>query len=219
MLSYTKATLKEKLQSWNLASAPEFVAELDDIIKRGELSLFRAIDYAPLLSSQDTATAASTSEMFKPDTLIKETALWVTVSGVRTALVKRSPSFIKYITQTPGTPKYYAERDLTRWDVAPPSLAAYLVNVDGEYAPESIVDGDDTGTTYFSTKMPDLLYIACAIEATEFLKFWTHKAALLEEFGAKVAIFRGDTPNMQKTDVEDQLGNRDQSNPVKSPGA
>jgi hypothetical protein len=218
MLSYTKATLKAALTAWNRNSAPQFEDELDDIIKRGELSLLRAIDYDPELEDNDTSTAASSEEVFKPGSLLHETELWVTVSGVRTPLRKRSRAWIKYITTTPGTPLYYCERDEERWDIAPPAADAYLVTVTGQYAPDSITDGDDDNTTYFSTTMPDLLYVACAIEACEFLKYWTHKAALLEEFGAKVAIFRGETPNQESTQAGDKLGDRQQLNPVKPPG-
>jgi hypothetical protein len=219
MLSYTKGTLKEALMLWNRNSAPQFEAELDHIIRRGELALFRAIDSAPMLDQNDTSTAALSEEVFKPSNLLRETALWVTVDGTRYPLLKRSPSWIKYVSTTPGRPRYYAERDTERWHVAPPAADAYLIEVDGEYAFESITDGNDDSTSYFSTTMPDLLYTACAIEACEFLKFWDHKDKLLLEFGAKVAIFRGDNANMEKTDAEDRLGGRDQSNPVKAPGA
>lgn len=219
MLSYTKATLKAALLSWNRNSDPEFEGELDDIIKRGELNLMRALDLAPMLSSNDTTTAATTTEVFKPLNLLRETAVWIWVDDVRVPLLKRNPSFLKFQTQTDGVPEFYAEKDTTRWDVSPPADDAYLIEVDGEYAPESLVDGNDDETSYFSTTFPDLLYVACAIEATEFLKFWTHKDALLAEFTTKVAMLRGDNANMEKTDAEDIVSDRQQQNPVKAPGA
>jgi hypothetical protein len=219
MLSYTKATLKAALTSWNRNSAPEFETELDDIIMRGELDLVRAIDYDPLIGDNDTSTAASAAEVFKPSTLLHETELWVTVDGVRTPLLKRSRAWVKMCSQTPGTPKYYCELDTERWEVGPPALDAYLITVTGQYAPDSITDGDDDTTTYFSTKMPELLYLACAIQACEFLKFWGHKQALLQEFGAKVAILRGETPNQELTQGGDNVGDRITQNPMKPPGA
>lgn len=218
MLSYTKATLKAALTSWNRNSAPEFEAELDDIIKRGELSLMRAIDFDPMISENDTATAASASEVFKPLNLISENECWITVGAVRSPLLKRSRAWIKMCSQTAGTPLYYCELDTERWEVGPPAAAAYLINVVGQYAPPSITDGDDDSTSYFSTTMPDLLYIACAIEACEFLKFWSHKDSLLQEFGGKVAIFRGETPQQELTTAGDTLGERQQLNPAKPPG-
>lgn len=219
MLSYTKATLKEKLQSWNLNSAPEFVDELDEIIQRGELALMRAIDFDPLISENDTTTETATGEVFKPDNLLHETELWITVSGVRTPLLKRSRAWIKMCSQTAGTPKYYCELDTARWEVGPPALTLYLISVVGQYAPESIVDGDDDGTSYFSTVMPDLLYHACAIEATAFLKFWDRHDSLTQEFNTMVAIFRGETPNQENTQGGDSVAGRQQQNPAKPPGA
>lgn len=219
MLSYTKASLKAALTAWNRNSAPEFEAELDDIIKRGELALFRALDFDPLVTENDTSTAALAAEVFKPETLIAETECWITVSGERTPLLKRSRAWVKMCSQTPGTPLYYCELDEDRWEVGPPAAGAYLITVTGNYTPDSITDGNDDNTTYFSTKVPDLLYIACAIEACEFLKYWAHKDALLQEFGVKVAIFRGETPNQELTQAGDTLRERQQSNPVKPPGA
>lgn len=219
MLSYTKASLKAALTSWNRNSAPEFATELDDIIKRGELSLFRALDFDPLVTDNDTSTAANAAEVFKPENLINETECWITVSGTRTMLLKRSRAWVKLCSQTAGTPLYYCELDTERWEVGPPAADAYLITVTGNYTPDSITDGDDDNTTYFSTKVPDLLYIACAIEACEFLKFWGHKEALLQEFATKVAVFRGEAPNQELTQAGDQLGDRQQSNPVKMPGA
>lgn len=219
MLEYTKASLKAALTLWNRNSAPEFEDELDDIIKRGELRLLRALDFDPEISDNDTSTAALASEVFKPEGLISETELWVTVDGARTPLLKRSRAWVKSCSQTAGTPKYYCERDEERWDVGPPAADAYLITVTGQYAPDSITDGDDDATTYFSTTVPDLLYTACAISACEFLKFWSHKDRLEAQFANDVAIFRGETPNQELTQGGDNLSDRQQLNPAKPPGA
>lgn len=219
MLSYTKATLKHALEVYNRNSAPEFEAELDDIIKRGELRLLKAIDFDPLISENDTSTSANAAEVFKPENLIAETECWITVGSTRTPLLKRSRAWVKMCSQTAGTPLYYCELDTERWEVGPPAADAYLITVTGQYAPDSITDGDDDTTTYFSTKMPDLLYTACAISACEFLKFWDRVATLQTQFDNDVAIFRGETPNQEHTQAGDQLGNRQQLNPAKPPGA
>lgn len=220
MLQYTKGTLKAALTAWNRNSAPQFVTELDHIIKRGEIGLFRSLNLAPMLSSNDTATGTASSEVFKPSNLLRERALWVTVAGVRTPVYKRDPSWIKFYSTTPGTPQYYAEKDTTRWDVAPPALVPYLITVDGEYAFESIIDGaNDDSTSYFSLTYPVELYLACCIEACEFLKFWEHKAQLVQEYGAKIAILRGDNAKNEKTEGEDQVAERVTVKPIKLPGA
>lgn len=219
MLQYTKGTLKAALTLWNRNSAPQFVAELDHIVQRAEIDLFRALNLAPMLATFTTSTADASSEVFKPPNMLVERALWVTVGSARTPVMKRDPAWIKLYSQTPGTPLYYAEKDTTRWDVAPPALDQYLVEVDGEYAFESLIDGNDNGTSFFSTTYPVELYLACAIQACEFLKFWDHKAQLQVEFGAKVAILRGDNAKAEKTDGEDNVTQRTQQKPVKAPGA
>lgn len=218
MLSYTKASLKASLLAWNRNSAPEFEDNLDEIIRKGELELMRAIDFDPLITENDTSTSASAAEVFKPDNLLHETELWITVGSTRTPLLKRSRAWVKSVSQTAGTPKYYCELDETRWNVGPPAAGVYLIEVTGQYAPDSLADGDDDGTSYFSTVMPDLLYLACSIAATTFLKAWNQKTALVAEFTAKVAVLRGETPNQEYTQGGDLLGERQQANPVKGPG-
>jgi hypothetical protein len=218
MLSYTKATLKAKLLLWNRNSAPEYETELDEIIRSGELDLMRALDLDPLVGENDTTTSASSGEVFKPDNLLHETELWVTVASVRTPLPKRSRAWVKMMGSTPGTPLYYCELDTDRWTVGPPAADAYLIDVTGQYAPDSIVDGADSNTTWFSTVVPELLYLSCSIQANDFLKFWERKQLLLTEFAAKVAIYRGETPNNDNTQGGDSVGDRKPANPVKAPG-
>lgn len=219
MLSFTQDSLIAALTLWNRGSSPQYVGELPAIIQRAELALMRALDLDSQHGDNDTTTTPSATEVFKPDELINEDALWVTVDGIRTALVKRSRDWCKYVTRTPGTPLFYCELDETRWEVAPPALAAYLVEVTGTYFPASIMDGDGTTVTWSSTNVPDLLFLACMIESTSFLKFMDRNAALVAEFTAKVAVFRGESPNNDHPQGADDVSSRQDNNPAKGPGA
>ena len=172
-----------------------------------------------MVTSNDTNTTVNASEVFKPPNLLMETALWVEDGGQLYPLEKRNPAMIRLTAAADGRPEYYCEMDETRWQLDRDADEQYVIIVDGSYAPDSITQGGDDQTTYLSTTVPDLLYLACAIQACEFLKFWDHKAALVQEFGAKVATFRGDAPKIENTDAEDVIGDRQQSNPVKLPGA
>lgn len=216
---YTHATLKASLLSWNENADPEFESHLDEIIQRGEASLMRALDLGLTNESNDTATTASAAEVFKPLNLIAEKEVWVTVGSTTTPLLRRSPAWVRMLGSTPGTPKYYCDLDANRWNVGPPADGQYVIDVVGEYSTfPSITDGSDNQTSWFGDNVPDLLHVACSIEACEYLKFWAHKDRLLQEFGAKVAIFRGDTPNLKRADPEDKLGDRSSQNLTTPPG-
>lgn len=219
MLSYTKATLEAALTAWLRNSAPEFETNIDSIVKMGELRLIRALDLECQVSENDTATATDSGEVFKPDGLVTDHELWITVGSTRYPLLKRGRAWIRLMGQTSGSPLYYCELDETRWNVGPPADDLYLIEVVGKYAPESITDGNDDNTTWMSTTVPDLLFLACQIEACGFLKFYDRQLALLQQFTSDVAIYRGESPNQESTQGGDQLGDRQSANPQKMPGA
>lgn len=219
MFQYTKATLKSALQDWNTSSNAEFVAALDEIIQRGELRLARLLDLDNLDSVLTTTTSDTVPEVWKPENLVTERVMVMSVTGVKRFLHKRSRAFIEAvnIADAEGPPVYYGEYDEQRWFVAPIPDGDYLIYVHGVYRPASIVDGSDGSTTWFSTRVPDLLFLACSIEANEYLKFWAHKAANEAELASKLDDFRGIAANLTRADVEDLVGARQASNQPTTP--
>ncbi len=224
MIQYTKATLKAHLTGWvesNGADADaDFVAALDEIIGLGEVRLYRDLDLDSLDSSNDTTSATSSDEVFKPLNLISDRLVTINVAGQERLLLKRSRAWVAMMNTAGavGTPQYYCEWDEDRWAVAPLSLAPYLITVQGIYQPASIVDGSDGNTTWFSTRMPDLLAGACSIEAAEFLKNWSRKAVAEAEYTAKLAGARGITQNLRRSDIEDMTaGRQNRQTPTQPP--
>lgn len=206
---YTKATLKTHLSSWvegNGTSADaEFVAALDEIISRGELRLLRDLDLCALDSVATTNTAIGTQTLTKPATLIADRALFIDISSLPRAIIKRSRQFMEMLGGQTGTPRYYGELSETTWRLAPTPDAVLTVRVHGIYRPTSLAEGVDGGTTWLSTRFPDLLAHACDIEAAEFLKFWARKAAAEVAYGSKLDDARGQTTNLRRTDIEDMI--------------
>lgn len=224
MLQYTKATLKAHLSQWtegNGAQADDaFVAALDEIIQRGELRIYRDLDLDNLDSINDTTTAAISNEVFKPDNLVDERLVTINAAGRERLLLKRSRAWVSMhnLLGATGVPQYYCEWDEDRWAVTPTSDAPYLITVQGSYRPASITDGSDGTTTWFSTRMPDLLAGACTIEAAEFLKFWTRKAVAEAEYTAKLDGARGITENLRRSDIEDMTaGRQNRQTPTQPP--
>jgi hypothetical protein len=220
MFQYTKATLKDHLQLWVEGNGDDaddtFIAALDEIIQRGELRLSRDLDLDNLDSVLTTTTAGTVPEVFKPDNLVTERFMEVSIANVTYPLSKRHRAWVAGMnragaeldpTAIPGE-LYYAELDEERWTFAPIPDDAYLIYVHGIYRPASITDGNDDNTTWFSTRVPDLLATACAIEAAEMLKNWARKAVAEAEYTAKLDDVRGITENLQRADIESIVGGR-----------
>lgn len=226
MLSYTKATLKDHLSAWvegNGAQADEdFVNALDEIIQSGEVKLSRDLDLDSLDSVSTVSTVASAAEVFKPDNLIAERLLVVVDGdGKKKSLVKRGRAYIEELNSEDeeGVPQFYSEFDEDRWFFAHVPDDIYLVFVHGDFTPASIVDGDDDTTTWFSTRVPDLLALACESEAARYLKFWAKKAEADASYTAKLDNARAITANLQRSDIEDIVGSGQRENRPSMPPA
>ena len=215
MLQYTQTTIQSSLQTFNVNSDPAFATNLPEIIRKGELRLARFLDLDNL-DTMDTSvsTAASTVTVTKPVTLIDERVVEVTVAGVTTFVNKRSRAWVDNYNKAggTGTPKYYAERSETAWALAPIPTGVYGMTIHGNFTFASIMDGAAGATTWFSTQVPDLFYLACSIEACEYLKAWAKKAQNQDDFNKLGNEFVSTARNLQRADVEDIIGMRQNQN-------
>lgn len=211
---YTKATLKSALQSFNEDDSTEFVAALDDIIRLGEARLAKRLDLDALDSTATVMTAANSPEVTKPSNLIVDRLIIVDTTEVKLAVHRRSRGWVElYNTDDEqGVPRYYSDLDEERWMIAPRAAQELELTVHGLYRPESIIDEDDGGTTWFSTRVPELLLLACSIDALEFLKSWGKKAAQEADFEAQAASWLKIAAPLQRSDIEDIVGNRQNTN-------
>lgn len=212
MLQYTKATLKASLALWvegnGLSADEDFTDSLDEIIQRGEVRAMRDLDLSLFDYVSDTITTSLSGEVFKPESLITEALLVVSVDGVKTQLTKKNRAFVDaMLTQdATGTPRYYCERTEDTWLFAPIPPASYAVYVHGQYRAYSIVDGSDDNTTWLSTRLPDILWAACAIEAAHELKNWARKSIEEADYNSKLDNARAMTTNLRRADVAEIIG-------------
>lgn len=212
--AYTKASLKTHMREYiegNGSQADaDFIAAEDEIIQRGEARLYRDLDLDSLDSVSTTTTADTVPEVFKPENLISERLVVISISGVKRQLAKRSRSWIEAMNRADlnDEPVYFGEYDEDRWFLAPIPDDAYLIYVHGIYRPASIVDGNDSNTTWFSTRFPDILAAACDIEAARKLKNWSRVAAAETEYAGKLDNVLAQTKNLKRADVEDIIGAR-----------
>lgn len=211
---YTKASLKAALQAFNEDDSAEFQDAIEDLIQLGEARLAKRLDLDSLDTTDTTDTAAASSEVVKPDNLIVDRLIIVNTGEAKLAVHRRSRGWVEsYNTDDEqGVPKYYCDLDEERWMVAPLAAQVLTLTIHGLYRPASIIDGDDDGTTWFSTRVPELLLMACSIEALEFLKFWSKKNAQETAFEEQAALFLKTAAPLQRSDFEDIVGNRQHVN-------
>lgn len=220
---YTKASLKEHLRQWIEGNGDDadgdFEAALDEIIQQAEKQCFTDLDLDNLDSVLDTTTAGLTATVFKPEGLITERLVTIEIDGEVSVLHKRHRAFIalRNSAGVSGTPKWYCEEDEQLWKLAPIPAGAYLIDVHGIYRPASIVDGSDGNTTWLSTRMPELLSAAADVFACRNLKFWGRHTEALQEYASKLDSLRGQTKNLQRSDIEDIIGRRTHSDDATVP--
>jgi hypothetical protein len=165
-------------------------------------------------SVQTAVTVGSNAQVVKPANMVIDRLLTIDTGSGRKVVHRRSRAWIEMynVDAEEGVPKYYSDYNEADWFLAPIPNGALEIVVHGYFRPASIVDGADGGTTWFSTRVPDLLFLACSIEACEFLKFWAHKAANEADLEAKAARYLGAAASLQRSDVEDIVGNRQNVN-------
>lgn len=211
---YTKATLQDALKSFLEDRSPEFVAALPDIIRLGEARLAKRLDLDALDSVGVTETTGGAVEVNKPENLVVDRLMIVNLGDRKKAVHRRNRGWVELynVDGETGEPKYYCELDEERWLVGPIPSQVWELSIHGLYRPVSIMDGAETGTTWFSTRVPELLLLACSIEALEFLKFWSKKAAQEADFEQQASNWMKIAGALQRSDIEDILGQRMNAN-------
>lgn len=211
---YTQTTLQDALKSFLDDRSPEFIAALPDIIRLGEARLAKRLDLDSLDSTDTVQTAASSAEVVKPANLVVDRLIIVNLGDRKQSVHRRSRAWVELfnVDGELGEPKYYCELDEERWLIGPLASQIWTLTVHGYYRPVSIMGGAPDGTTWFSERVPELLLLACSIDALEFLKFWSKKAAQEADFEAQAASWLKMAAPLQRSDVEDILGNRMNAN-------
>lgn len=215
-MEYTKATLQAAIRAYAEDDDPEFIAELDQIVRRGEDRLYRMLDLGNLDSVNLSATSASSEVVSKPANLVVDRLLMVNDGNRWRPILRRSRAWVEMYNADgeEGPPLYYTDNDETQWLIAPIALDVYDIKVHGWYSPASIMDGiSDDAVTWASSRLGDLLALACSVEAYEFLKAWAHKASAEAELSEKVKGQLGIMASLSRADAEDIVQGQVAMNP------
>ena len=115
---------------------------------------------------------ASNEFLAVPSDYLASFSLSITSSSTKHFLLQKDVNFLQEYHPDPtvtGTPKYYAQFDLTNFILAPTPNANFTAELHYYYRPPSLTT-DDSGSTWISTNAPDALLYGTLVEAYTFMK-------------------------------------------------
>jgi len=150
----------------------EFLAFIPTAINMAEDRLFRELDINFSKEADPVLTCTPSNPVVtKPTDLRITTSISVVVSGERIPLVKRADDFLSdYWPNDSVTdiPKYYADRDILTWRLAPTPSSNYQLQVMYDYKPEYLTPVNTTNI--FVDRYPDMMFYATMVNICEYMK-------------------------------------------------
>lgn len=167
--SFTLTSLKNAIQGHTEDFGTKFAANLDMIIQLAEDSIVRDLPLSVFDSTSSVSFVQGNQEVDKPADTLAIHELYYTSAGTRIALEPKSYSYcMDYATSSAeGLPKFYAQDySPTKIYIAPAPNAAFSATVFMSKRPAGLVT--DTGGTFISKNIGDLLLAACMVAAERF---------------------------------------------------
>tara|TARA_R100000482_G_scaffold33233_1_gene10837 strand:+ start:405 stop:1049 length:645 start_codon:yes stop_codon:yes gene_type:complete len=171
-MSFTLTTLTASVQEWTQNDESTFVAEIPFFIKNAEERIFKTVDL-DYFRKNVTGTATSGNKFLeKPSDYMATFSLSLINSGANVFLLQKDVNFLQEYHPDPtvtGTPKYYAQFDVSTFILAPTPNADFTAELHYYYRPASLTT-DNSGSTWISTNAPDALLYGTLVEAYTFMK-------------------------------------------------
>ena len=131
-MSFTLTTLTASVQEWTQNDESTFVAEIPFFIKNAEERIFKTVDL-DYFRKNVTGTATSGNKFLqKPSDYLATFSLSLVSSGSNVFLLQKDVNFLQEYHPDPtvtGTPKYYAQFDLTNFILAPTPNANFTAEL------------------------------------------------------------------------------------------
>jgi hypothetical protein len=222
-LSYTFATLSAALQDWPENDDADFIAQIPNIIKMGEVRLYRDLNLEGCMVATATTTITSATESItKPSNMLAPREMYYTRNSVRIHMVRATPEFVRAYNAmgATGNPRFYAEESETAWVVAPiPDFtSANGLNVRLTRNPTGLDEASGASTSYLSTQLPDLLFASCLMSAYRYLKNDPKWAGTKREYDLLIADVRPKVSALKLVQWEDDTAARQVMRPDPSDG-
>jgi len=171
-MSFTLTTLTASVQEWTQNDESTFVAEIPFFIKNAEERIFKTVDLDYFRKNVTGVATSGNKFLQKPSDYLATFSLSLVSSGSNVFLLQKDVNFLQEYHPDPtvtGTPKYYAQFDLTNFILAPTPNANFTAELHYYYRPASLTT-DDSGSTWISTNAPDALLYGTLVEAYTFMK-------------------------------------------------
>jgi hypothetical protein len=190
------------LQDWVESNEATMVADLDEMIRYGELRIYKAIDFAVTrLEDSPVSLVQGTAVVTLPTDTVTVRYVTVLSGTTRTVLSQKDPSFLDaYVGDrtTEGVLRYYARIDEADLLLAPaPPNSTDTLIIARTVRPAAMTASNPT--TWLGTNHPELLMYSCLVEIATFQKL---EADTVADYQAKFQTA------MQGTLVEENHRNR-----------
>ena len=173
-MSFTYGQLKQAIQDYVEYDEASFVNNIPLFIRMAEERILKQVQLS-LFRKNATATAFSSQEYLKcPSDFLAPFSLSLTgADGDKFFIEFKDPSFVQEYNPDPmttGTPRYFAQFDVTNFLLAPTPAVEYAAELHYFYRPQSITELGDSGTTWLSENAEIALLYGSLIEANIFIK-------------------------------------------------
>lgn len=172
-MSFTYAQLKTAIQDYTDNDETSFVTNLPNFIKAAEEKIFKSVDLDVFRKNVTSAFTSDDKYLSLPTDYLSSFSLQVTTAGSEKFLLHKDVNFLQEVyngSASTGTPRYYAQFDISNFVVAPVPDSNYAVELHYYYRPDSLTAGADSGTTWLSTNAPFALLYGSLIEAYYYMK-------------------------------------------------
>ena len=171
-MSFTLTTLTASVQEWTQNDESTFVAEIPFFIKNAEERIFKTVDLDYFRKNVTGSASSGNKFLEKPSDYLATFSLSLVNSGANVFLLQKDVNFLQEYHPDPsvtGTPKYYAQFDVSTFILAPTPNADFTAELHYYYRPASLTT-DNSGSTWISTNAPDALLYGTLVEAYTFMK-------------------------------------------------
>jgi len=171
-MSFTLTTLTASVQEWTQNDESTFVAEIPFFIKNAEERIFKTVDLDYFRKNVTGSASSGNKFLEKPSDYLATFSLSLVNGGSNVFLLQKDVNFLQEYHPDPsvtGTPKYYAQFDVSTFILAPTPNADFTAELHYYYRPASLTT-DNSGSTWISTNAPDALLYGTLVEAYTFMK-------------------------------------------------
>jgi len=167
----------------------EFDAYIPTAIDLAEELLFRELELPDLETKYTGNLTQDNNTLAKPTGYKFGNYFKIVVSGSNVILKKRRDDYIQDYWPDPtvsGVPKYYADSSVSNFIIAPTPDDSYEYELKVTVPPTKLSVSNQTN--YFVNECQDLLFYACMIEMSRFMKAWSE----IEKWASVYAPSRDD---------------------------